>query len=244
VLNPPSRDASNFTKLFHAAWLAGACGCRVPRSCLTSSPHEARRFIASCEGGAIFKGASARKTWVTAYDVTLHEERLPLLATAPVLFQERIVGPDVRVHIVGERTFPEAVESNDVDYRTKRDNRYRPCALPAEIRSICTRMVELLDTPFLGIDFKIDRATGDWYFLEANSMPCYQGYDVRCGGAIGRAIAEWFDSSRSSWAATVGSDVISAVRTRPERASAMNSASAAPSDASAASDRTHPSTSR
>ncbi|CAI7977191.1 hypothetical protein FRAHR75_3240001 [Frankia sp. Hr75.2] len=27
--------------------------------------------------------------------------------------------------------------------------------------------------PFLGVDFKIDHATGEWFFLETNSMPCF-----------------------------------------------------------------------
>lgn len=191
VLNPPLRDNSNFSKLVHAAELARACGVRVPRSCLTSEPEEARAFVDSCDGDVIYKGASARKTWVTTYLRERDEARLPLLPGSPVLFQERIRGPDVRVHVVADSCFAEAIESPDVDYRLGKKNSYRPIELPAHIAAACALLTRHMETPFLGVDFKFETKTGDWFFLEANTQPCYQGYNRRAGGGISNALLGW-----------------------------------------------------
>lgn len=191
VMNPPLREASGFTKVLHSVALGEVGGWQVPQTCLTSDPTEARDFVRGCRTGAIFKGASATKTWATVFEPH-HESRLPRLAGLPVLFQERIIGPDVRVHVVGDRSFGELIDSPVLDYRTVRGvNDYRPLEPPPEIADGCARLTAHCGVPLLGVDFKIDRATGEWFFLEANSMPCFEGYDERAGGAISRAIADW-----------------------------------------------------
>lgn len=191
VMNRPLREATGFTKVLHAVTLAAVGGWQVPRTCLTSDPDEARAFVADCPGGAVFKGASAAKTFAQAYEPG-HEALLDRLPAVPVLFQERITGPDVRVHTVGERTFAEAIHSPEIDYRTVVGvNEYRPIPLPESVADGCARLTAHTGIPLLGVDFKIDRATGEWYFLEANAMPCFEGYDCRAGGAITRAMATW-----------------------------------------------------
>ncbi len=191
VMNPPLREASGFTKLLHSVALGEVGGWRIPETCLTSDPKEAQDFVRGCRAGAIFKGASAMKTWATVFEPH-HESRLPRLVHLPVLFQERIVGPDVRVHVVGGRSFGELIDSPVLDYRTVRGtNDYCPSDPPPEITEGCARLTAHCGVPLLGVDFKIDRATGEWFFLEANSMPCFEGYDERAGGAISRAIVEW-----------------------------------------------------
>ncbi|MGW5748069.1 hypothetical protein [Amycolatopsis sp. NPDC003861] len=191
VMNPPLREASGFTKLLHAVTLGEVGGWQVPETCLTSDPQEALDFVRGCRAGAIFKGASATKTWATVFEPH-HESRLPRLVDLPVLFQERITGPDVRIHVVGDRSFGELIDSPVLDYRTVRGvNDYRPLVPPREIAEGCARLTAHCRVPLLGVDFKIERATGEWFFLEANSMPCFEGYDERAGGAISRAIVEW-----------------------------------------------------
>jgi hypothetical protein len=191
VMNPPLREASGFTKLLHAVVLGEVGGWRIPETCLTSDPAEALDFVRGCRAGAIFKGASATKTWATVFEPH-HESRLPRLVDLPVLFQERIVGPDVRIHVVGDRSFGELIDSPVLDYRTVRGiNDYRPLVVPPDIADGCARLTEHCRVPLVGVDFKVDRATGEWFFLEANSMPCFEGYDERAGGAISRAIADW-----------------------------------------------------
>jgi len=195
VINPPFGENSNFAKVFHAVTLAAAGKWQIPRSCLTNDRHEVQQFLRTCPDGVIFKGASAVKTWATLYDRQAHEERLPLIKDCPVLFQERIVGPDVRVHAVGDQVFAEMITSPDLDYRRVRKNTYRPISLPTTIAEGCRALTAFCETPFLGIDFKVQEKTGEWFFLEANSLPCYQGYDRRAGGAISQAIIDWLMAS-------------------------------------------------
>jgi hypothetical protein len=198
VINPPLRDCANGSKLFHGVALARLVGFRIPRSCLTNSPDTAQAFLDTCSEGAIFKGASSTKTWAAHYEPAVHRSRLPLVARCPTLFQERIVGPDVRVHVVGSHTFAEMIESPSIDYRRVRGNVYHPTTLPTGISAGCTSLSNMFSVPFLGIDFKVQRSSGDWFFLEANTMPCYQGYDRRTGGAIATALIDWFRTSSSN----------------------------------------------
>ena len=186
VVNPPWGDNSNAAKLFHAAVLAPLVGWRLPRSCLTSRPAAAREFMASCPDGVIYKGAGG-KTWARLYVPEADQDRLALLPNCPVLFQERISGPDVRVHVIGERCVGVLIDSPEPDYRRARDNRFSQIELPPEIAAGCAVLTQASGKPFLGVDFKIQRQSGDWFFLEANPQPGYDYYDVRAGGAISRA---------------------------------------------------------
>ncbi|MEI5102812.1 hypothetical protein RB200_35160 [Streptomyces sp. PmtG] len=191
VLNPPWREATNSAKLLHAVTLAPVAGWRVPRSCVTNDPATAQAFVRSCPRGAIVKGAGAVKTWATLFG-SEHERLLSRLRHSPALFQERVTGPDVRIHVVADQAFAESIRSPAVDYRTVHGaNHYTPLTPPPAIREGCGRLVVDTGVPFLGVDFKIEESTGDWYFLEANSMPCYEGYDVRADGAISRAVLDW-----------------------------------------------------
>ena len=190
LVNPPGGDVSNAAKLLHAVSLAPVAGFRIPRSCLTRSPEQVRSFVAACASGAIYKGASGTKTWARAYDADQDDGRLAVLGECPVLFQERIVGPDVRIHVVGERIFAELIDSPALDYRAARGNRYRPLEPPPDIAAGCLALARACGKPFLGCDFKLDRATGEWFFLEENLQPGYDYYDARAGNAIARALVE------------------------------------------------------
>ena len=177
-------DNSNFSKAYQLS-LAFDRAWSVPRTCTTSDPDAAKAFVGSCN--AIYKGASSSKTWARAFgpeDVS----RLPLLAGSPVLFQERISGFDVRVHVVGDQVFGEAAHATECDYRTDRSASFEPITVPQDIAADCVDMTRIMRLVLSGIDFKVS-AEGQWYFLEANSSPCYQGYDRRAGGAISDSLA-------------------------------------------------------
>lgn len=181
-----NRDNSNFSKAYQLS-LARCRSWSIPRTCLTSDPDEAARFAAA--GPVIYKGASSAKTWVREFgpdDVG----RLPLLRRAPVLFQERITGYDVRVHVVGDRVFGEAVRSARCDYRTDRAAVFAPVIVPSQIAADCVELTRAMRLVFSGVDFKVSEK-GQWFFLEANSAPCFQGYDRRLGGVISDALADY-----------------------------------------------------
>jgi len=191
IANRPLGDVSNVSKILHSA-LWSQLGVMVPESCVTDRPDVALEFISKWNSNVIYKGASASKTWVSGFNALADLSRLTLIAKSPVLFQQRIDGPDVRVHVVGSEVFAEQINSSAIDYRTvKGRNRYTAVVLPERIAHACTQIAGSTDQPLLGIDFKVQAETGDWYFLEANAMPCYQGYDKRAKGAISRALARY-----------------------------------------------------
>jgi glutathione synthase/RimK-type ligase-like ATP-grasp enzyme len=143
---------------------------RRPR---TNIPDEARRVIEGCADGVAFKGISGTKTWASGYEPALNERRLPLIANYPVLFQERIDDPDIRVHTIGDAAVAESIESPEVAYRRAKGNRYRSVELPPRIAEGCANLTREFGIPFIGLDFKVKRSTGEWYILEANTMPCF-----------------------------------------------------------------------
>jgi glutathione synthase/RimK-type ligase-like ATP-grasp enzyme len=119
------------------------------------------------------------------------------LKSSPVLFQQRIEGPDIRVHVVDAKVFAEQIIAPVVDYRNARGkNSYAPATVPPEIAEACVQISKIANQPLMGIDFKVEHTSGKWYFLEANSMPCYQPYDKRAGGQISEAIAAYLSASR------------------------------------------------
>ena len=190
IINPPMAGASGFAKMLHSVSLASS-RWQLPRSLVTNSEVPAREFVAGCPNGAIAKGTSGAKTWVTAIHEAHDWSRISTLRASPVLFQERIIGPDVRAHVVGSTVIAEQSVSAQVDYRRDRQAIHKPVMLPLQIEDGCREIACALNLPFLGIDFKRQDETGEWFFLEANSMPSYQGYDIRARGAISRAVVAW-----------------------------------------------------
>jgi glutathione synthase/RimK-type ligase-like ATP-grasp enzyme len=190
VINRPRPDLSNVTKIFHQTRLSELFELRVPRSIVTTEPSAALEFIQHCKGGTIIKGASARKTWASAIEESEAASRLLRISDAPSLIQERIYGNDLRVHVVGHECWAEAIEGDTADYRNATDLRASAFSLPNWLAEKCIDITEFLGLSFAGVDFKIEASSGDFVFLEANSMPCYQGYDRRTDGAISLALCK------------------------------------------------------
>lgn len=193
VVNPPLLNPSNFSKPAHLLYLASQTGLQIPESCVTNSPEVAISFVDLHGGEIIYKGTSAHKTWVRRWKEDYDRVRLDLIGPTPVLFQKLIVGPDVRVHVAASSIFAEEICSSAVDYRTQATNYYSKIECPSQIREACFLLSRVMNCPLLGIDFKIEASTGVWILLEANPMPCFEGYDVRSGGLISNALAEYLD---------------------------------------------------
>lgn len=192
VVNPPSADLTGFSKPVHLLHMAARAGFRVPETCVTNVPERVRAFVAEHDGDVITKGVSSAKTWARAWDATIDEDRLDLVRATPIQLQRRVHGPDVRVHTVGHDLFAELIHSEDVDYRRVRGrSRFVATTCPPDVAAGCCALVDLTGAPLLGVDFKVDDRDGRWLFLEANTMPCFQGYDARAGGAIGSSLAHY-----------------------------------------------------
>lgn len=188
VVNKPSAGSSNVNKLVHLAELTAA-GLVVPEAHVIGDAAFARTLVTP-DGSWISKSASSAKTRAVAVDEALYA-RLDRLAAAPSLFQRRIRGHDVRVHVVGTECIAEQIVATQVDYRYRDPSGARPvfspCEVPEATAAACVKVCQTAGLLFAGIDFKVD-AEGHWFALEVNPMPGYEPYDRRLGGRISKAL--------------------------------------------------------
>lgn len=187
VINPLRRDDANASKLLQLMALK-SFGFHTPQSLVTNEPDVARRFV-SKHGDCIYKSCSSIRSIVSQtppVDSGIYET----LRNSPVLFQERIVGVDIRVHGVGNQFFAEQIESSMVDYRYSEDNLHCQVDVPRSIKSKLLKYMKHSNLLVVGVDFKKCSQTGDWVILEVNTLPGYSGYDQRSGGRISESLVQ------------------------------------------------------
>jgi hypothetical protein len=186
VVNCPQYMDVNSSKYLQAVNLQRA-GFRIPRSLLTNATEAVKRF--SRTQPTIFKSCSGERSIVEDVSV-LGAGAFLNLRRSPTLFQERIVGADVRVHAVGSSMFGEWIESASVDYRYGRDNMHRLVDVPVSVVTRLKRYMTMNGLHFVGADFKVN-SKGHWFILEVNTMPGYSGYDERAKFAISNELCAY-----------------------------------------------------
>lgn len=145
-----------------------AAGFTAPRSLSTNDPAAARRFLDEV-GEAVMKPAIGVGSTRLVTDAD-RESRLDELALCPTLFQQRIVGPTIRIHVVGGRMLLALeIESEGIDSRTGTKS-FHPIKLPeSEARAVAEA------TTFLGLHYAawdgILDADGKLSLLDCNPGP-------------------------------------------------------------------------
>ena len=180
VVNRPSAEASNHSKLLQAQAIR-ECGLATPESLLTNERNRILDFRAR-HGSVVYKSLSSVRSIVAELD----PDALPAGAMGPAFVQQRISGTNVRVHVVGDRTFACAVESEGVDYRYA-PARLHAVPLPADVVERCVALASHLGLLLAGIDL-IEGEDSEWYCLEANPSPAFTAFDAN--GSIADALAE------------------------------------------------------
>ena len=100
VLNRPNTADANFSKAIHVKRLK-AVGFSVPETIVSNAPEEVRRRVVPNETW-VSKGCSGVRSIAVPYEAA-HDWELYRLTLCPSLFQQRIKGVDVRVHVVGRQ---------------------------------------------------------------------------------------------------------------------------------------------
>jgi len=169
-------------------------GATVPRTLISNDPAAVRAFHAELRE-VIFKpvtgGAVTRRLDAEAL------ERLADVAVAPVIFQQRIEGDDLRVMLAGDevvssvaiRTPSQHLDFRDDPVYARGGATYEEAPLPPEVIEQCRAAARLCGLAFAGLDLKRTRA-GEYVFLELNSSPLYLDVELKLGHPISRAIAE------------------------------------------------------
>ncbi|WP_067474260.1 ATP-grasp domain-containing protein [Actinomadura hibisca] len=170
VVNRPSATATNAAKASQGLSIEAA-GFAVPPSLVTDDAQALAEFAAE-HGAVVAKPGSGVRARVALADLD-DPERMARLATCPTLFQRHIPGEDVRVHVVGDRTFAVRLTSDAIDYRV-RDAALEQSTteLPGDLPERCVALARALGLVVAGIDLRMT-PEGDWFCFEANPAPAF-----------------------------------------------------------------------
>ena len=179
VINRPGGSADNFSKPLHEYSLRSQ-GVNVPASLVSS---DRGRLIAFTQAAPTIvkpvSGIRADSRLVKAEEFQTFD-----VAQGPVHLQRYVQGADVRSHVVGDRVHSELIRCSQVDYRQSyRESEYFSWELPKFLSQQIIRATAAFGLMFAGWDFKVTDAQEYWC-LEANPMPGYDGYDRRLQGCI------------------------------------------------------------
>ena len=168
-------------------------GLPVPQTLVTNEPESVRGFHRAV-GEVVAKPVAGGAATRLLDDDML--QRLDAIRSAPVIFQERIPGRDVRVTVVDGEVVS-AVEIaidaiGEIDYRASsayQEGRvqYTVHALPDDVGALCVRAAHLCHHVLSGIDLK-RREDGAYVLLEANSAPVYLDIEEQTGAPISERI--------------------------------------------------------
>ncbi len=194
-VNDPARDEAARMKLLQLE-AARRAGLPVPRTLVTSSLAEARRFLAGCRRGAVVKSLSSFKEGGLTRRTGPRDPALPArLAAGPAILQERVDGLDVRVTAVGRRLFAVATDAraggNPDDVRAdwwKAVASSRPIELPAALARRLLALQRRLGLAYGAIDLR-RRRDGGWAFLEVNPAGQWLQFEAATGLPITASLA-------------------------------------------------------
>lgn len=196
IASRPRAMHSNASKTYQARRIRRQ-GFGIPETIVTNDPSAARDFIAACEQDGdevIYKSMSGVRSIVQAFGET-DRARLHQIRWCPTQFQRRVRGEDIRVHVVGDRTFATRIGSQAVDYRyarrqTGEDAELARADLPGGVAQACVRLAQDLELPFAGIDLR-ETPDGEIVCFEVNPCPAYSYYEAHTGAPIARALVAW-----------------------------------------------------
>lgn len=160
----------------------------VPATLVTNDPESLASFRETYPS-LIYKSCSGERSIVTEFS-DKDNDRLQLLATVPVQFQEKLDGTDVRVHVVGRSTFATAITSDATDYRYDNSGAcsYRAVEIPSEIAQACVTLTARLGLEISGIDLRLC-SDGRVACFEVNPSPAYSVYQDATGQPIADCLA-------------------------------------------------------
>ena len=189
VVNPVHTFEQHTQKAHQSAMLARA-GVAVPSTLATCDPEAARAFVARQQArghDVIYKplagGAEARLF------VADDDARLAALAACPALFQERILGVEVRAYVLAGRGVGafQVPSAGVVDARANL-HRAQPTELARSTWDVACAAVAACGLVFAAVDLRVsDRAV----VLEVNPAPAITFYDARPDGAVVTALARF-----------------------------------------------------
>lgn len=144
-------------------------GMRVPKTLMTNSEEDVRRFYRALNGRIVFKPFNAPPAtfYGTQRMTAAMLKGLSLLDRSPMIFQEEIPPEkDIRVVVVGDRVFAAESSSRQLDWRLDSEVRWTRHYLPRDLERMAIEFVRSMGLDLGSLDFRT-RGT-EYYFLEIN----------------------------------------------------------------------------
>jgi glutathione synthase/RimK-type ligase-like ATP-grasp enzyme len=189
LVNPPARFSQHFLKLDQLDRLRQA-GIPVPRTLGANDPEAVVEFARTLGGSIVYKPVAGGGLCRRASEDDLGADRLALLATAPVLFQEEIPGRNIRAYVVGGRVVASyEIVSEELDYRGAETSVVVTPLTEKETDSSC-RAARACELTFTGLDIR-RRPDGTFAVLECNPSPMFSAIERMTGATpISQALAD------------------------------------------------------
>jgi len=195
VVNRPAATYSNRSKPYQTL-IIRQIGLGIPKTLITNDPRAARQFYYECEGKVVRKSLSGVRSIVRRMNEK-DLDGLAVLEQGPAQFQEYLPGDNIRVHVVGERSFAVRIQCDAVDYRYAGQEGYArrmiPAKLPADLETNCVRLAKEFGLAMAGIDLK--ETPGEYFCFEVNTSPAFPFYESVARPIIADALAEFLAGS-------------------------------------------------
>jgi hypothetical protein len=181
---------------------AAAVELTIPRTLITNSENDARRFYVENQERVVFK-ILTNVNWQFAETRHLRKEdlgQLGLLTYAPVIFQEEIVDKtDIRVTVVDQQVFAVSIHPRHagakLDWRLDAGAEIRPHVLPAAVVNKILRLQQVLGLRYSAIDLALT-SDGEYVFFEVNTGGQFLFAEIHGGQQIASALAGALVSGR------------------------------------------------
>ncbi len=167
--------------------LAQQQGLTIPSICITNDAAQLAQFDAK---EAIAKPVAGGDFCYPLDDLLRSLQPRHGCSATPAIVQNRLVAPEIRVYVVGDRTFAFEVQSPSLDYRVKQDVDLVPLDSPQPEVEKLRALMAALRMDFGAADFKTDPKTQRLAFLELNSSPMFVRFDQVVEGALCRAMVQ------------------------------------------------------
>lgn len=196
IVNRAIPQGSNGSKPYQAQLIRKA-GFLIPETLITNDPSLVMEFYFEHKR-IIYKSISAVRSIVQEFEP--HDlNRLEQIRWCPTQFQAFIGGTNLRVHVMGDKVFPTAINSDAVDYRYASRQigehaELREVELSDEIAEKCIALSKILELPLAGIDLKVT-TDDEVYCFEVNPSPAFSYYESSTGQPISEAIAKYLMQS-------------------------------------------------
>jgi glutathione synthase/RimK-type ligase-like ATP-grasp enzyme len=188
VVNPVDSFDVHYLKPYQVQLLKRN-GIPVPRTLVTNDAEELMRFAAAVKD-VVYKPVAGGAACERLNPRDLTKERLELLKTSPVLFQELIEGENIRVYAIeDEIVSSNIIQSDSLDYRGA-EKGFVHLDLSEDIRALCVKAMKVCHMKYSGIDL-IRRPNGEFVFLECNPSPMFLSIVRQAGDPVDEKLADY-----------------------------------------------------